>query len=302
VYEPLDTDTPFQPFGGGDVDHDVVFQWRDMNDAGDVLYFENDGTVKFYLYTHDDKRSHQLPLEVHTAGGPGPSGPIAVNNERLIAGNFVGGSDETAYTYDYVTGAFTSIPPYFRSLEINNEGTVVGRGGALKGKNTHYVKAVTFNSDDGKKQLTEQISTATAINDAGQVSGQIHNVSGKPNIPDSAFIYDPVTKFWSITDLLQDSTQDIALWKSIDGAFQGPTVGAISEPLVPGGYPLIVGDKLVPGSMFADGVQRRLGFILTPISGGTSSALIAGSVPEPTSLWLLVTIVMPLLAACDSFD
>jgi hypothetical protein len=183
-------------------------------------------------------------------------------------------------------------------VEINNGGTVVGRGGELKKTGAGIAKAATYSTVDGKKQLTDKASLATAINDVGQVSGAIYSGSFSADNPDSAFIYDPVAKFWSITNLLQDTSQDIAFWTSKDkfGGHQGPNVQAISEPLIAGGFPLIVGDKLTPGSMFPDGNESRLGFILRPI-GGTASALSAGSVPEPTSFLLLTIGLLPPLVA-----
>ena len=134
----------------------------------------------------------------------GPGGPVALNNNRLIAGNRESGS-ATAYTYDYASGTpgtTTTIPPYFRSIEINDAGTVVGSGD-LKGKGAPTIKAITYNAVGGKKQLTDLTSYATAINELGQVAGEVYSTSGSPGTPDDAFIYDPVAKFWRISGLIQ---------------------------------------------------------------------------------------------------
>jgi hypothetical protein len=110
---------------------------------------------------------------------------------------------------------------------------------------------------------------------------------GAPGSPDDAFIYDPVTKFWRMSGLIQDAA-DLALWNNQPGVFDSPDIQGMSEPLVPGGYPLIVGNKPMPGSLFPDGVGRHVGFILKPIGSAMSSALVSASVPEPTSLMLLI--------------
>jgi hypothetical protein len=297
MYDPSSLTTPFRQISATG----TRGQFRDMNDAGDVLYHQNDATPRVFLYTHDDQQWHVLPANLGTTRGgefgsfAGPGGPVVINNNRLIAGNVEVGSTTTAYTYDYATGLTTQIPRYFRSIEINDAGTVVGPGD-LKGKGSLTAKAITYNAVGGKKQLTDKNSSATTINEFGQVAGEIHSTSGSSRITDDAFIYDPVAKFWPISTLLQDSTHDIDLWKSQVTLGGAPDIQGISEPLAPGGYPLILGHKLVPGSMFPDGIQRRLGFILKPISSAMSSGLVGGSVPEPTTFFLLILLMLGLLS------
>jgi hypothetical protein len=296
-YDPSNITTPFRQLsttGTGD-------QFRDMNESGDVLYRQDGATPTVYLYTHDDQDSHALPSSLGTSFGGdfgsffGPGGPVALNNNRLIAGN-IQNSFSTAYTYQFVagaTGTTTAIPPHFKAIEINDAGTVVGSGN-VKVKGTGAAAAITYNALTGKKQLTDVTSYATAINELGQVAGEVYPTSNGTGIVDDAFIYDPVAKFWRISGLIQDPA-DLALWKNqTAGASESPDIQGMSEPLVPGGYPLIVGARNMPGSMFPDGVGRQVGFILTPIGGGMASALVAGSVPEPTSAALLVLALLSL--------
>jgi hypothetical protein len=202
VHDPASA-TPFQSIMGGF----TPIRYRDMNDMGDLLYAQSDGTtVSHYVYTNDDKQSHQLPSSLLRDNSLlASAGPVAINGDRLIAGNYEGLSDATAYLYDYgsPTGTVTAIPPYFRSVEINDRGTVVGRG-LVKTKGG-MVRAVTFNSQDGKKQLTDEVSFATAVNELGQVVGEIG--TRQNNSPgETAFIYDPIDGFWSLHTLLRRRT------------------------------------------------------------------------------------------------
>jgi hypothetical protein len=287
VYDSSNMTTPFQQLsttGTGD-------QFRDMNEAGDVLYRQNGATPGVYLYTYNDQQTTVLPSSLGTGG---PSGPVAINDDRLMAGN-VDHTVLTAYTYQFVAGATsttTAIPPLFRAIEINDSGTVVGHGD-LRSKGNPYT-AVTYNAVGGKKQLTDLRSIATSINNSGQVAGEVYATTS-PSAPDDAFFYDPVAKFWRISGLIQDAA-DLALWNSqtADGT-ESPDIQGMSEPLVPGGYPLIVGNKFMPGSLFADGVRRKVGFILKPISGAMSSALVSASVPEPANCLLLSVGLLPLV-------
>jgi hypothetical protein len=298
VYDPSNITTPFRQLstaGTGD-------QFRDMNELGDVLYRQDGATPRVYLYTHDDQQSHVLPSSLGTTRGGeygsmvGPGGPVALNDSRLIAGNLESDSNSTAYTYNYVTGTTTSIPRFFRSIEINDSDTVVGPG-ELRSKGSPSVKAVTYNAIGGKSQLTDLTSWATTINDLGQVAGEVYTTSGTTGSPGDAFIYDPVAKFWRISGMIQDPV-DLALWNNqIAGAAESPDIQGMSAPLESGGYPLIVGNKFMSGSLFADGVRRQVGFILKPITGGTMSALIAGSVPEPTTAVITTLALVPLFVA-----
>jgi hypothetical protein len=134
-----------------------------------------------------------------------------------------------------------------------------------------------------KTPLSDLSSEAFDINDAGQVAGRINRTSKTAATP---FVYDDATQgFWSLNDLIQDTAQDEFYW-NCSWEFD-VSVEAMSEPLS-SGYPVIVGHRLVLGSIFPDGVDRRLGFILTPTSGAMPSALVAGSVPEPASEFLLI--------------
>jgi hypothetical protein len=283
VYDPSNITTPFRQLSAPG----AAGQFRDMNEAGDVLYRQGGATPNVYLNTHNDQQSHVLPSSLGTSG---PGGPVALNDDRLMVGN-VDHTVLTAYTYDFVTGTTTAIPPLFRAIEINDSGTVVGHGD-LRSRGNPYT-AVTYNAVGGKKQLTDLRSIATTINDSAQVAGEVYATTS-PSAPDDAFLFDPVTKFWRISGLIQDAA-DLALWNSqtAEGT-ESPDIQGMSEPLVPGGYPLIAGNKFMPGSLFADGVRREVGFILKPISGAMSSALVSASVPEPATALLVVVGLLAL--------
>jgi hypothetical protein len=49
--------------------------------------------------------------------------------------------------------------------------------------------------------------------------------------------------------------------------------------------------------MFLDGIERRLGFVFTPISGAMASALVSASVPEPSSCSVVAIALLSLNAA-----
>jgi hypothetical protein len=125
--------------------------------------------------------------------------------------------------------------------------------------------------------------------------GEVCTTHGAPGSPDDDFIYDPVAKFWRVSGLIQDAT-DLALWNNQPGVFDSPDIQGMSEPLVPGGCPLTVGNKPMPGSLFPDGVGRQVSFILKPIGSAMSSALKAAAVPEPTAILLLAVGLMTLPA------
>jgi hypothetical protein len=137
-------------------------------------------------------------------------------------------------------------------------------------------------------------SRATTINDAGQVAGEAITTS-PVSAPDDVFIYDPVAKFLRVSGLIQDPA-DLALWniQTADG-IESPDIHGMSEPLVPGGYPLLVGNKRMRGSLFADGIARQVGFILKPISSVMSSALVSASLPEPATFLLVSIGLVPLV-------
>jgi hypothetical protein len=179
-------------------------------------------------------------------------------------------------------------------MEINNDGAVVGRG-TLSTRNNATQTAMQYQGGV-RTSLTNRESEATDINNAGQIVGRLADVH-----PDTGFLHTASIGFRSLDDLLQDNPQDTNLWFSKDNNpngsfFQEKQVEATSEPLG-GGFPVIVGDKQVPGFMFADGVQRRMGFILRPIGSAMASALVPGSVPEPASAMLVVSGLLPLFAA-----
>jgi hypothetical protein len=289
AYDPGDS-TPFQPISAGL----PLIRYRDMNNQGDVLYAQSDSTiVRNYLYTHDDEQSHQLPSSLWTAGGLIPSaGPQTVNDNRIIAGNRDQGLT-SAYVYNYSTNATTNIPASFRSVEINNQSVVAGRG-SLSSRGNPTQTAMKYAGGVKTPLVSNRDSEAFDINDVGQIVGRLYDSN-----PDTGFLFDPTSGFWSLNDLLQDNAQDTAIWYSTDNNpndsfFQDIEVEAMSEPLV-AGYPLIAGNKLLPASTFPDGVQRRLGFILTPISGATATSLVAVSAPEPVSLYMIATGLLPLL-------
>jgi hypothetical protein len=295
VYDPSNITTPFRQVSAPGTSG----QFRDINEAGDVLYRQEGATPRVYLYTHDDQQSYVLPSSLGTTlGGDfgsffGPAGPVALNDDRLITGNVQSNSSTTAYTYNFATGTTTAIPPNYRAIEINDSGTVAGTG-ELRSKGSTPAKAVTYNAVGGKKQLTDLTSLATTINDLGQVAGEV--ITQSPvSAPDDAFIYDPVAKFWRVSGLIQDPA-DLALWniQTADG-IESPDIHDMSEPLVPGGYPLIVGNKRMRGSLFTDGVARQVGFILKPISSAMSSGLVSASIPEPATFVLMSIGLVPLV-------
>jgi probable HAF family extracellular repeat protein len=286
VYDPTDTN-PFQPVGVG-VGNSI--RYRDMNDVGDLLFAEF-GSSNSYLYKHDDQQTVALPTALMQSGQCCSAGPAAVNNDRVIAGNRNGLSQDSPYIYSYTTGLTTNIPKYFHSQEINNDGTVVGKG-TLSNKGNPTLTATAMKYDGGVKSqlVSSRNSEAFDINDAGQVVGRIDPASGN-SIP-TAFLYDPSQGFWSLNDLIQDTNQDEAYWRNGDSGVS-VSVQAMSERLS-SGYPVIVGDRTVSGSMFSDGIDRHLGFILTPIGGGMASALQAGAIPEPATVALVALALLSL--------
>jgi hypothetical protein len=222
----------------------------------------------------------------------GVPGPLTINDNRVIAGNRDGRfSTTTAFVYDYDTSTTTNIPSHFRAIEINNDGTVVGRGSLSARSNT--TKTAMSYASGVRTSLSNRESEATDINNAGQIVGRITDVQ-----PATGFLHTVGIGFWPLDNLLQDNPQDTSLWFSKDprdNFFQEQQIEAMSEPLS-GGYPVIVGYKQVPGFMFSDGVQRRMGFILRPISSAMSSALTVGSVPEPMGAMLFALAILPLVA------
>jgi hypothetical protein len=282
VYDAADL-TPFQSVGEtiGNI------RYRDMNDMGDLLFAEY-GTSNSYLYTHDGQET-QLPTSLMTADQFGTPGAAAINNDRVIAGNKDGNSFATAYVYDGDTT--TSIASYFQSREINNAGTVVGRG---KLSSSRSPKLTAMKYENGvKTPLSGLSSEASDINVAGQVAGRINSTGRTAATP---FVYDPTQGFWSLNDLIRDTAQDEFYWNCSSEFDFMLFVEAMSEPLS-SGYPVIVGHRTVLGSVFPDGVDRQLGFILMPTSGATSSALVAASVPEPSSCLLVAIALLSLNAA-----
>jgi hypothetical protein len=282
VYDATDTNR-FQPVGvgvGGNI------RYRDMNDAGDLLYAEF-GSSNSWLNKHDNQPTVALPTSLMQAGQYFTTGPVAINDGLITAGNTAGNSSTTAYVYD--TNTTTNIPKYFRSVEINNAGTVVGLG-SLSTKGNPTLVAMKYANGVKTPLVSNVASEAFDINDDEQVVGRIDSTTRSSS---TAFLYDPNQGFWSLNDLIQDTNQDEAYWLSY-GYNDGMSVQAMSERLS-SGYPVIVGDRTVSGSMFSDGIDRHLGFILTPIGGGMASALVAGSVPEPTSVALLILGLLSLV-------
>jgi hypothetical protein len=286
VYDPADTPR-FQPVGVGVGSR---INYRDMNDAGDLLYAKNTSSDS-YLYF--DQQTVVLDPALKEPSEFGFVGPQALNNDRVIAGNRDAGF-RSAYVYNYNTDATTNIASLFQANEINNTGTVVGRG-SLSNKGNPTLVAMKYASGV-KTPLTSLSSEAFEINDAGQVVGRINSTNR--SIP-TAFLYDPndpTQGFWSLNDLIQDTAEDESFWNCSSGLDASLFVKSMSEPLS-SGYPVIAGDRTVLGSMFPDGVDRHLGFILTPISPAMSSALVAASVPEPNSCLLVAIALLSLNAA-----
>jgi hypothetical protein len=286
VYDAADP-TPFKPVGMGIGNH---VRYRDMNEMGDLLFAEFSSSNS-YLFTHDGQEI-KLPVSLMTAGQFFTAGPAAINNDRVGAGNTGGDSFTTAYVHDINDGTTTSIAKYFQSREINNAGTVVGRG-SLSTKGNPTLTAMKY-ENGVKTPLSNVSSEASDINDAGQVTGRINSTNNR-SIP-TAFLYDPTQGFWSLNDLIQDTAEDELYWNCVSGFDLSTSVEAMSEPLS-SGYPVMIGHRTVLGSVFPDGVDRQLGFILTPISPAMSSALVAASVPEPSSCLLVTMALLSLNAA-----
>jgi hypothetical protein len=283
VYDPADTPR-FQPVGVG---FGSRISYRDMNDAGDLLFAQN-GSSNSYLYI--DPQTIALDSALMQPGDCACIGPQAVNNGRVIAGNRDLGST-SSYVHNYITIATTNIASFFEATEINNTGTVVGSG-SLSNKG-HPIRVAMKYASGVKTPLTNLSSDAVDINDAGQVAGRI-NATNRSIA--TAFLYDPTRGFWSLNDLIQDTAQDEAYWTNGASLSVSLSVQGMSEP-TSSGYPVMVGNRTVLGSMFPDGVARNLGFILTPINSATLSALVAGSVPEPSSCLLLAIALLSLNAA-----
>ena len=69
--------------------------------------------------------------------------------------------------------------------------------------------------------------------------------------------------YWSVDDLIVGTDEDLSLWFA--GDFDDDMVPlGMSENVT--GYPILVGYKWVGADLLGDGIARKIGFVLTPIS------------------------------------